>query len=42
MIFIDVFSRDIGLKSEALETPSHLGMRAIYEPLMLCKQISPE
>jgi len=35
IIFMDVFSREIGLKSEAKDAPSHLGMRAIMDPFML-------
>jgi len=42
MIFIDVLSKEMGLKSDALTAPSHLGMREIREPMILCTQISPE
>jgi hypothetical protein len=41
IILTDIFSSDIGLKSETLVGPSILGIRVIYEPLMLCKQTSP-
>jgi hypothetical protein len=40
-IFMEVFSREIGLKSEALEAPSTLSMRAMRDPLILCRQIFP-
>ena len=35
LIFMDVLSREIGLKSAALTGPSHFGIREISEPLIL-------
>ena len=41
MILIELLKRDMGLKSETFSGSSFLGMRAMYEPLMLCRQICP-
>jgi hypothetical protein len=35
IIFMEVFSREIGLKSKAEDAPSLLGIKTIKDPFML-------